>query len=191
MAALIATAVVYVARPDTASGGALPPFKIVSPSSIPSSPHMTLTALYSRYRKKICAFGAAAVLTADAKIMADEIRPGIVTSAPITEDLPRPLKVIVLDSRTLQTTQQSRLTPLHPRVPSRGPPPHLQGNSSGLTHATNVAAVPTHPPAPSSAHGPGPAFTAAPSMRYGPASAGNNPNVRRPGTFHVPPTPTP
>ena len=136
MAALIAAAVVYVARPDTASGGALPPLKIVSPSSIPSSPHMTLTALYSRYGKKRCAFGAAAVLTADAKIMADEMRPGMVTFAPVTEDLPRLLKVIVLDSRTLQTPQQSRLTPLHPRVPSRGPPPHLQGNSSGFTHTT-------------------------------------------------------
>ena len=58
---------------------------------------------------------------------------------------------------THATSPQSRLTPLHPRVPCRGPPPHLQGNSSGLTHATNVAAVPTQPPAPSSASGPGPA----------------------------------
>ena len=46
------------------------------------------------------------------------------------------------------------LEPVTP-VPSRGPPPHRQGNSSGLTHTTNVAAVPTHPPAPSSAHDPG------------------------------------
>ena len=126
-----------------------------------------------------------------AKIMADERRPVMVTSAPITEDLPRLLKVIFLDSRTLQTPQQSRLTPLHPRVPSRGPPPHLQGNSSGLTHATNVAAVPTHPPAPSSAHGPGLASTA-PTMQYGPAfSAHTNPNARHPGTFQVQPSPTP
>ena len=153
MAALLAAAVVYVARPDTASDGALHPLKIVSSSSIPSSPQMTLTALYSNYGKKRCAFGAAAVLTADAKIMADEMRPGMVTSAPITEDLPRLFKVIVVGSLTRQTPQQSRLTPLHPRVPSRGPPPHLQGYSSGLTHAINVAAVPIHPPAPSSAHG--------------------------------------
>ena len=89
------------------------------------------------------------------------------------------------------TPQQSRLTPLHPRVPSRGPPPHLQGNSSGLTHATNVAAVPTHPPAPSSAHGPGLASTA-PTMRYCPAFSGHtNPNARHPGTFQVQPSPIP
>ena len=46
------------------------------------------------------------------------------------------------------TPQQSRLTPLHPRVPSRGPPPHLQGNSSGLTHATtpqHSRLTPLHP----------------------------------------------
>ena len=36
---------------------------------------------------------------------------------------------------THAASPQSRLTPLHPRVPCRGPPPHLQGNSSGLTHA--------------------------------------------------------
>ena len=35
---------------------------------------------------------------------------------------------------THATSPQSRLTPLHPRVPCRGPPPHLQGNSSGLAH---------------------------------------------------------
>ena len=70
---------------------------------------------------------------------------------------------------THATSSQSRITHLHPRLPSRGPPPHFQGNSSGLTHATNVAAVPTQPPAPSSASGPGPAFTAAPTMRYGSA----------------------
>ena len=79
---------------------------------------------------------------------------------------------------THATSSQSRITHLHPRVPSRGPPPHFQGNSSGLTHATNVAAVPTQPPAPSSASGPGPAFTAAPTMRYGSA-------------FRVTPTQTP
>ena len=71
MVALLAAGVVYVARPDTAFGGALPLLKIVSPSSIPSSRHMTLTAIYSRCVKKRCAFGAAAVLTADAKIMAE------------------------------------------------------------------------------------------------------------------------
>ena len=74
---------------------------------------------------------------------------------------------------------------------SRGPPPHQQGNSSGLSHATNVATVPTHPPAPSSAHGPGLASTA-PTMRYGPAFSGHtNPNARHPGTFQVQPSPTP
>ena len=56
---------------------------------------MTLTALYSRHGKKRCAVGAAAVQTADAKVMADEMRPGMVTSAPITEDLLRLHKVTV------------------------------------------------------------------------------------------------
>ena len=74
---------------------------------------------------------------------------------------------------------------------SRGPPPHQQGNSSGLSHATGVAAAPTHPPTPSSAHGPDLASTA-PTMRYGPASSGHtNPNARHPGTFQVQPSPTP
>ena len=74
---------------------------------------------------------------------------------------------------------------------SRGPPPHQQGNSSGLSHATGVATAPTHPPPPSSAHGPGLASTA-PTMRYGPAFSGNtHPNARHPGTFQVQPSPTP
>ena len=87
--------VYYVARPDTASGGALPPLKIVFPFSIPSSPHMTLTTLYSRHEKKRCAVGAAVVLTVDTKAMSDEMRPRMVTSAPTTEDLPRLHKVTV------------------------------------------------------------------------------------------------
>ena len=78
------------------------------------------------------------------------------------------------------------------RPHNRGSQSASQGNSSGITHATNVAAVSPQPPAPSSAAGPGPAFTAAPTMRYGSAFSGNtNPNARRPGTFQVPPAPTP
>ena len=57
---------------------------------------MTLTALHSRHGKKRCAVGAAAVLTADTKVMADEMRPEMVTSAPITEDLPQLCKVTVV-----------------------------------------------------------------------------------------------
>ena len=158
MAALLAVAVVYVVRLDTASGGALPPLKIVPDSRTlrrrsPDSPLCTLEC------------------PAEALLRTFKSNSSGLTHA---------------------TSSQSRLTPLHPRVPSRGPPPHLQGNSSGLTHATNVAAVPTQPPAPSSASGPGPAFTAAPTMRYGSAFSGNtNPNARRPGTFQVPPALTP
>ena len=75
---------------------------------------------------------------------------------------------------------------------NRGSPSASQGNSSGITHATNVAAAPTQPFAPSSASGPAPALIAVSTMRYGPAFSGNtNPNARRPGTFQVPPTPTP
>ena len=72
--------------------------------------------------------------------------------------------------------------------------PHYQGN--GNFHQVIVTG-PLHgrtspqPLAPSSAPGPAPALTATPSMRHGPAPASNNPNARRPGTFHVPPTPTP
>ena len=78
------------------------------------------------------------------------------------------------------------------RPHNRRSPWASQGNRSGITHATNVAVAPTQPLAPSSAPGPAQAFTAAPLMRYGPAFSGNtNPNARRPGTFQVPPTPTP
>ena len=54
----LAAAVVYVARPGTASGGALLPLKILSPSSIPNSPHLALTALYSSHGQKRCAVSA-------------------------------------------------------------------------------------------------------------------------------------
>ena len=68
---------------------------------------------------------------------------------------------------------------------------HHQGNSNGPPPRAHFAAASPQSLAPSSAPGPAPAFTAAPSMRYGPAPASNNPNTHRPGTFHVPPTPTP
>ena len=68
---------------------------------------------------------------------------------------------------------------------------HHQGNSNGTPPRAHFAAAAPQPLAPSSAPGPAPAFTASPFMRCGPAPAGNNPNDRRPGTFHVPPTPTP
>ena len=69
---------------------------------------------------------------------------------------------------------------------------HNQGNRSGPSPAAYFAAAAPQPLAPSRAPGPAPAFTAAPVMRYGPAfSANTNPNARRPGTFQVPPTPTP
>ena len=61
---------------------------------------MTLAALYSRHGKKECAVGTAAALTADIKVMADEMRQGLVTPASITEDLTRPLKVTVVGSLT-------------------------------------------------------------------------------------------
>ena len=78
------------------------------------------------------------------------------------------------------------------RPHNRGSPSGSQGNSSGITHATNVAAALTQPPAPSTASGPGPALMAAPTMRYGSAFSGNtNPNARQPGTFQVQPAPSP
>ena len=67
-----------------------------------------------------------------------------------------------------------------------------QGNSTGFTHTPHVAATPAQPSAPSSTPNPGPASTAAPGMRYGPAYSGNNnPNARQPGTFVVQPNTTP
>ena len=56
---------------------------------------MTLMAPYSRLGKKRCAVGVVAVLIADTKVMPDEMRPGTVNPAPITEDLPRLHKVTV------------------------------------------------------------------------------------------------
>ena len=44
--------------------------------------------------------------------MADGMRLEPVTPVPITEALPRPLKVTVLGSRTQQTSPQPRLNPL-------------------------------------------------------------------------------
>ena len=135
----------------------LPPLKIVSPFSTPSSSHMTLTALYSRHGKKRCAFGAAAVLR-----------------------------------RRQDNGRRNSSGNGNFRPHNRGSPSASQGNSSGITHATNVAAAPTQPPAPSSASGLGPALMADPTMRYGSAFSGNtNPNARQPGTFQVQPAPTP
>ena len=61
--------------------------------------------------------GVDAALTAALKVMADDTCLTMVTPNPIAEVLLRTNKVIVLDSRTLQASPQSRLTPLHPRVP--------------------------------------------------------------------------
>ena len=70
------------------------------------------------------------------------------------------------------------------RSHNRGSTSASQGTSSGITHATNVAAAPTQPPALSSASGPTPASMAAPTMRYRSAFFGiTNPNSRQPDTF--------
>ena len=87
-----------------------------------------------------------------------------------------------------RNTSGSGNSPSHNRGPSSAP----QCNSSGPTPVAHFAAAAPQPLAPSSAPGLAPAFTAAPIMRYGPAFSGNtNPNAHRPGTFQVPPTPTP
>ena len=59
-----------------------------------------------------------------------------------------------------------------------------QGNSSGPTPAANFAAAASQPLAHSSAPGPAPALTAAPTMLYGSAFSGNQP--KRPPTRYVP-----
>ena len=93
------------------------PFTIPSPCSTPSLQRTTRMVPYLRRGKNACAGGVDAALTAAPKVMADDTRPTTVTSNPIAEALLRTNKVIVLDSRTLQTSPQSRLNPLHPRVP--------------------------------------------------------------------------
>ena len=60
----------------------------------------------------------------------------------------------------------------NPRSHNRGSTSASQDNN-GITHATNVAAAPAQPLAPSSA--PGPAPIAAPTMRYGSSFTGNQP----------------
>ena len=57
------------------------------------------------------------------RVMADEMRLGLVTPAPITEDLPRPLKVTVVGSLTRQTSPQARLNLSRPRAPLALPLP--------------------------------------------------------------------
>ena len=74
----------------------------------------------------------------------------------------------------------------------RGSTSAPQGNSTGFTYTSHVAATPAQPSAPSSTPNHGPVSTAAPAMRYGPAYSGNNnPNACHPGTFQVQPSPTP
>ena len=67
--------------------------------------------------KERSAVGATAVLTADIKVTADEMRLGVVTPALITEDLPRPLKVTVAGSLPRQTSPQLRLNLSRSRAP--------------------------------------------------------------------------
>ena len=82
-------------------------------------------------------------------------------------------------------------TPNHSSNLSRGPSQHYQGNGSGSHHAPIVPAASVPPPFPSNAHGSGSA-PSTPTMRYGPASAGNtNPNARHPGTFQIQPCSAP
>ena len=78
------------------------------------------------------------------------------------------------------------------RPPHRGSTSAPQGNSTGFTHTSHVAATPAQPSAPSNTPHPGPTPTAAPAIRYGPAYSNNtNPNARQPGTLVVQPNPTP
>ena len=78
------------------------------------------------------------------------------------------------------------------RPPHRGSTSAPQGNSTGFTHTSHVAATPAQPSSPSNTPHPGPTSTAAPAIRYGPAYSNNtNPNARQPGTFVVQPNPTP
>ena len=96
---------------------ALPLSRIPSPCSTPSLQRTTRMAQNLRYGKTACAGGVDAALTAALKVMADDSRLTTVTPNTIAEVLLRTNKVIVLDSRTLQASPQSRLTHLHPRMP--------------------------------------------------------------------------
>ena len=79
-----------------------------------------LTALYSRHGKKRFVVGAATDPTANIKVMADEMRPGTVTPAPITEYLSRILKVTV-GEHTQRTLPQPRPNLSRPRAPLAQP----------------------------------------------------------------------
>ena len=89
--------------------------------------------------------GAVAVLTSDAEVMVDEIRPGMVTSAPITEDLPRLLKVTVVGSLTRQMSPKLRLNLSRPRAPLALPQPSRLPLSCGMALRSRV--TPTRTPA--------------------------------------------
>ena len=117
MAALLAVAVVYVARPDTASGGALPPLKIVPDSRTlrrrsPDSPPCTLEcpaeALLRTFQVIVPASRTLRRRSPDSPLCTLECP---------AEALLRTFKVLVLDSRTLQTSPQSRPNLLRPRAP--------------------------------------------------------------------------
>ena len=81
---------------------------------------MTLAALNSRHGKKRCVDGAAAVPTADTKVMTDKMRPGLVASALITEDLHRLQKVTAMGA-THAANVAAALT--QPAALSRAPGP--------------------------------------------------------------------
>ena len=117
MAALLAVAVVYVARPDTASGGALPPLKIVpdsrtlrrrSSDSPPCTPECPAEALLRTFQVIVPASRTLRRRSPDS--------PPCTLECP-AEALLRTFKVIVLDSRTLQTSPQFRPNLLRPRAP--------------------------------------------------------------------------
>ena len=123
----------------------MPPLKIVSPSSIPSSPHMTLTALYSRHGKKKYVGGVAAVRTAGTKVMADVIPLVGVTPAPTTEDPPRPPKITVAGPLPRHTLPQLRLNLSRPRAPLALPQPSRPPLSCVMALRSRV--TPTQTPA--------------------------------------------
>ena len=117
MAALLAAAVVYVARPDTASLRCLAPFKnsfsLLNPEF---ATHDADGSIFETWKEKV-----------------------------------RFRRRRDSDRRRQDNGRRNASENGNFRPYNRGFPSASQGDSSGITHATNVAAAPTQPPAPSSA----------------------------------------
>ena len=119
------------------SYGALHPLKMSSPSLTSSSEHTVLMDLCWRHGSYACASGANEVLSAAARVMANETPPGVAVSAILTEDITRLNQVTMQGPYTLpflsgfqrnlrERPRASHLVLLQRPSPPRDMGPHLQ-----------------------------------------------------------------